>query len=123
MKYLADLNANITRNASDKLFLNNLFNRYIKKEHWQYSPKIILIILRIYNMSTETTQQANQLDSIFSDIKALFEDFNDNHVKHSTKGNKAAGARARASIGALKKLVVDYRKASVESDKLKAQAK
>ena len=47
------------------------------------------------------------------------------HVKEGTythrtfaeKGNKAAGGRARKSIGEIKKLVTDYRKASVSESK------
>ena len=33
------------------------------------------------------------------------------------KGNKAAGGRARKAIGEIKKLVTDYRKASVSESK------
>ena len=35
----------------------------------------------------------------------------------SSKGNKAAGGRARKAIGEIKKLVTDYRKASVSESK------
>ena len=35
-------------------------------------------------------------------------------IKHNDKKNKAAAQRARKSLGDIKKLVTDYRKASVE---------
>ena len=37
--------------------------------------------------------------------------------KFAEKGNKAAGGRARKSIGEIKKLVTEYRKASVAESK------
>ena len=45
------------------------------------------------------------------------EEFHDNHQVFVEKGNKAAGGRARKAIGEVKKLVTEYRKASVESSK------
>ena len=50
-------------------------------------------------------------------IKEHFEEFNSNHEVHSEKGNKAAGGRARKAIGEVKKLVTEYRKASVSESK------
>ena len=38
-------------------------------------------------------------------------------LKYSEKGNKSAGARARKSLGEIKKLVTEYRKLSVEDAK------
>ena len=56
-------------------------------------------------------------DKLYSDIKELFTEFEDNHSIFSEKGNKAAGGRARKAIGEIKKLVTDYRKASVSESK------
>jgi len=55
--------------------------------------------------------------NVYTEIKKLWEDFEANHENFSEKGNKAAGARARKAIGGIKKLVTDYRKASVEDSK------
>ena len=50
---------------------------------------------------------------IHSKIKEHFEEYEKNHHVHAEKGNKAAGGRARKHIGEIKKLVTEYRKASV----------
>ncbi len=50
-------------------------------------------------------------------IKEHFAEFDKNHEAHSEKGNKAAGGRARKHIGEIKKLVTEYRKASVSESK------
>ena len=55
-------------------------------------------------------------DKLYNDIKNLFSQFEENHSIFSEKGNKAAGGRARKSIGEIKKLVTDYRKASVAGE-------
>ena len=57
------------------------------------------------------------MDSIYNEIKELWDSFEENHQAHSVKGNKAAGGRARKAIGEIKKLVTEYRKASVLQDK------
>ena len=54
---------------------------------------------------------------IHAKIKEHFEEFDKNHEAHSEKGNKAAGGRARKAIGEVKKLVTEYRKASVVESK------
>ena len=54
---------------------------------------------------------------IHAEIKKHFEEFDKNHESHSEKGNKAAGGRARKHIGEVKKLITDYRKASVLESK------
>ena len=54
---------------------------------------------------------------LYEQLKALWEEFEENHEKFVEKGNKAAGARARKSIGEIKKLVTEYRKASVAESK------
>jgi len=54
---------------------------------------------------------------LYSSLDNLWENFQENHRKHNEKGNKAAAQRARKSLGEIKKLVTDYRKASVEECK------
>ena len=56
-------------------------------------------------------------NELYEKIEACFEDFQENHKKFVNKGTKAAGGRARKAIGEIKKLVTDYRKASVEENK------
>ena len=56
-------------------------------------------------------------NELYEKIEAAFEDFQENHKKFSTKGTKAAGGRARKAIGEIKKMVTDYRKASVAESK------
>ena len=56
-------------------------------------------------------------DKLYNEIKTLFSEFEDNHSIFTEKGNKAAGGRARKAIGEIKKLVTDYRKASVSESK------
>lgn len=50
---------------------------------------------------------------LFEQIKDLFEQFEENH----NGGTKASKSRARKAIGEVKKLVTEYRKASVEENK------
>ncbi len=56
-------------------------------------------------------------DKLFESMKELWQKFEENHILFKEKGNKAAGGRARKSIGEIKKLVTDYRKASVSDTK------
>lgn len=60
----------------------------------------------------------NELNSIYSTISALYAEFEENHLKFTVKGNKAAGARARKAAGSIKSLITSYRKASVETSKV-----
>ena len=46
-------------------------------------------------------------------IELLFEEFKTEH----TKTSKAAHGRARKALGEIKKLVTEYRKASIDEDK------
>ena len=55
--------------------------------------------------------------AMFIQLKDLWESFEEEHTKFSDKGNKSAGTRARKNIGEIKKLVTEYRKASVEESK------
>ena len=54
---------------------------------------------------------------IHSKIKEHFDEYEKNHHVHAEKGNKAAGGRARKHIGEIKKLVTDYRRASISETK------
>ena len=56
-------------------------------------------------------------NEIYETMTTLWTEFSDNHNKFIDKGNRAAGTRARKAIGEIKKLVTDYRKASVEENK------
>jgi len=58
-----------------------------------------------------------QLDTINQRLQELWDEFNSNHNEHASKGNKAAGRRARKALGNVKKLVTEYRKHSIASDK------
>jgi hypothetical protein len=50
---------------------------------------------------------------LFEDIKDLFTQFEEEH----NSPTKAAKSRARKAIGEIKKLITDYRKASVSESK------
>lgn len=54
---------------------------------------------------------------LYESLNNLWEEFQENHRKFVDKGNKSAGTRARKAIGEVKKLVTEYRKASVEESK------
>ena len=53
--------------------------------------------------------------SLFYQIQSLYATFEEEHNKNMN-GNKAAGSRARKALGEIKKLVTDYRKASVAGE-------
>ncbi|GIR23046.1 hypothetical protein CM15mP37_05510 [bacterium] len=53
--------------------------------------------------------------SLFDQIQSLYATFEEEHNKNMN-GNKAAGSRARKALGEIKKLVTDYRKASVAGE-------
>ena len=52
-------------------------------------------------------------DRVYGELNELWEQFQENHRAFDEKGNKAAAGRARKAIGEMKKLVTEYRKASV----------
>tara|TARA_Y100000780_G_C13318145_1_gene276609 strand:+ start:87 stop:269 length:183 start_codon:yes stop_codon:yes gene_type:complete len=54
---------------------------------------------------------------LFNDMKNLWNTLEENHTIFSEKSNKAAGTRARKAAGEFKKIVTDYRKASVAESK------
>ena len=53
--------------------------------------------------------------SLFDQIQSLYATFEEEHNKNMN-GNKAAGSRALKDLGEIKKLVTDYRKASVAGE-------
>ena len=57
----------------------------------------------------------SKTSSLYAKIKSHFDTFEAEHEKNMG-GNKAAGSRARKAIGEVKKLVTDYRKASVAGE-------
>ena len=57
----------------------------------------------------------SKTNKIYEQIKSHYETFDEEHAK-SDAGNKAAGSRARKAVGEIKKLVTDYRKASVAGE-------
>ena len=56
-------------------------------------------------------------NELYETLNNLWEEFQENHRTFTEKGNKAAGGRARKAVGEVKKLVTDYRKASVTESK------
>ena len=56
-------------------------------------------------------------ENLYNTINDLFESFQEDHRSFISKGNKAAGGRARKSLGEIKKLVTSYRQASVSESK------
>ena len=59
----------------------------------------------------------SKTSDLYNTMNQLWADFDANHSTFSEKGNKAAGTRARKAAGEIKKLVTDYRKASVAESK------
>ena len=57
----------------------------------------------------------SKTSKLYDEMKSYFDTFETEHEKNMG-GNKAAGSRARKAIGELKKLVTDYRKASVAGE-------
>ncbi|MFL2983826.1 MAG: histone H1 [Candidatus Neomarinimicrobiota bacterium] len=57
----------------------------------------------------------SKTSKLYDQLKGHFDSFEAEHEKNMG-GNKAAGSRARKSIGEVKKLVTDYRKASVAGE-------
>ena len=57
---------------------------------------------------------ATRVDEVYDEITALYAEFMFNHDTYRDKSVKAAALRARKNLGDIKKLVTEYRKASVE---------
>lgn len=84
-------------------FFSNIYYSYIHRIYFRYNLKLIL---------KKKNFMANSQE-LFEQIKDLFVQFEDEHNGSS----KAAKSRARKAIGEIKKLVTDYRKASVDENK------
>ena len=74
------------------------------------------LTMRYYNKLTkgEIVMASHEL---YTKMGVLWNEFSENHSKFTDKGNKAAATRARKAVGELKKLVTEYRKASVAESK------
>ena len=59
----------------------------------------------------------SKTQELYETIKALYEDFADNHENNASTGNKSSGTRARKAIGEIKKIATEYRKQSVAESK------
>lgn len=59
----------------------------------------------------------SKTEQLYTEMSELFDEFKNNHESFKEKGVKAAAQRARKAIGAIKKLITEYRKASVEESK------
>ena len=57
------------------------------------------------------------VNKLYDNLNDLWETFQENHRANTDKGNKSAGPRARKALGDLKKLVTEYRKESVATNK------
>ena len=57
---------------------------------------------------------ATKIDEVYDEITELYAEFMFNHDRYRDKSVKAAALRARKNLGDIKKLVTEYRKASVE---------
>ena len=57
----------------------------------------------------------SKTNKLYEEIRNHFTAFESEHEKNMS-GNKAAGSRARKAVGEIKKLVTDYRKASVAGE-------
>lgn len=55
--------------------------------------------------------------TLMAQIQEEIEGLQENHEAFATKGNKAAGSRARKHANNLKKLLTPYKKASVDESK------
>jgi len=67
-----------------------------------------------------TSKHNLKIENFMANSQELFEQIKDLFVQFETEhngGSKAAKSRARKAIGEVKKLVTDYRKASVEESK------
>ena len=57
---------------------------------------------------------ATKVDEVYDEITDLYAEFMFNHDRYRDKNVKAAALRARKNLGDIKKLVTEYRKASVD---------
>ena len=54
-----------------------------------------------------------ECQGLYEQLEELWKEFESNHNVFADKGTKAAAGRARKAIGEIKKLVTEYRKATV----------
>jgi len=78
---------------------------------------IVLFDLNIYNKLKEKVFMTSQ--QLFETMKEHWLAFEENHVRFTEKGTKAAGVRARKSINELKKLSSKYRSTQLAESKTK----
>lgn len=90
--------------SNDRL---GFFVTKIKKTSIKHAGEGILLLYTKNNYNKMNKQE------LYESMKTLWESFDTNH--HAT--TKAGAGRARKAAGELKKLVTDYRKASVSEDK------
>jgi len=83
---------------------------FVKKEE---DNLIISKIFLIFNNKQKKTIMVSKKQEIFETMKSLFVKFEEEH----NKTTKVSQKNARTHIGDLKKLVTDYRQASVEETK------
>ena len=57
---------------------------------------------------------ATKVDEVYDEITDLYAEFMYNHDRYRDKNVMAAALRARKNLGDIKKLVTEYRKASVD---------
>ena len=74
---------------------------------------IISKIFLIFNNKQKTAIMASKKEELFQTMKELFNKFEEEH----NKTTKVSQKNARTLIGDLKKVVTDYRQASVEETK------
>ena len=94
--------------------------KMLKKFIWKTFRFLIYTI--IINTTTYLVTSITQLkkEYFMANSQELFEQIKDLFVQFESEHNgtsKAAKSRARKAIGEIKKLVTDYRKASVEENK------
>ena len=99
----------------DRMCNNHIFIEY---EEWD-EGRDKKFIVTFQNSEVTDLNQENKMTSaeLYESLNDLWEEFQENHRKFTDKGNKSAGTRARKAIGEVKKLVTEYRKASVEESK------
>jgi hypothetical protein len=71
---------------------------------------------------SETPKNAEQVLAAWADLRVSLEELDRDITKNLTKGNVAAGRRARAGFRALKKAVTDIMKDMVALEKVSAQS-
>ena len=59
----------------------------------------------------------SKTQELFNNMQQLWNSLEENHTAFTNNGYKAAGTRARKAAGEFKKIVTDYRKASVAESK------